>query len=51
MNLKLNITLMNLFAACCFRRESPHDAVVLHPKHVGKTLDTLPENRYSPGEH
>ncbi|XP_053176576.1 porphobilinogen deaminase-like isoform X1 [Scomber japonicus] len=26
------------------KRESPHDAVVLHPKHVGKTLDTLPEN-------
>ncbi|KAG8002269.1 Porphobilinogen deaminase [Nibea albiflora] len=25
-------------------RESPHDAVVLHPKNVGKTLDTLPEN-------
>lgn len=29
-----------------FRRESPHDAVVLHPKHRGQTLDTLPENRY-----
>uniref|UniRef100_A0A671UIL7 hydroxymethylbilane synthase n=1 Tax=Sparus aurata TaxID=8175 RepID=A0A671UIL7_SPAAU len=27
-----------------FRRENPHDAVVLHPKHVGKTLETLPEN-------
>ncbi|KAM7413708.1 hypothetical protein PAMA_020879 [Pampus argenteus] len=26
------------------KRENPHDAVVLHPKHVGKTLDTLPEN-------
>uniref|UniRef100_A0A7N8WTF1 Porphobilinogen deaminase n=1 Tax=Mastacembelus armatus TaxID=205130 RepID=A0A7N8WTF1_9TELE len=26
------------------KRESPHDAVVLHPKNVGKTLDTLPEN-------
>uniref|UniRef100_A0A671UK85 hydroxymethylbilane synthase n=1 Tax=Sparus aurata TaxID=8175 RepID=A0A671UK85_SPAAU len=25
-------------------RENPHDAVVLHPKHVGKTLETLPEN-------
>ncbi len=30
-----------------FRRENPHDAVVLHPKNMGKTLDTLPENRYS----
>ncbi|KAG7222476.1 hypothetical protein INR49_016245 [Caranx melampygus] len=28
------------------KRESPYDAVVLHPKHAGKTLDTLPENRY-----
>ncbi|TKS81469.1 Porphobilinogen deaminase [Collichthys lucidus] len=26
------------------KRESPHDAVVLHPKHRGQTLDTLPEN-------
>lgn len=26
------------------KRENPHDAVVLHPKHAGKTLDTLPEN-------
>lgn len=26
------------------KRENPHDAVVLHPKHTGKTLDTLPEN-------
>ncbi|XP_028274787.1 porphobilinogen deaminase-like isoform X2 [Parambassis ranga] len=26
------------------KRENPHDAVVLHPKHIGKTLDTLPEN-------
>ncbi|XP_070827281.1 porphobilinogen deaminase-like isoform X1 [Chaetodon trifascialis] len=26
------------------KRENPHDAVVLHPKNVGKTLDTLPEN-------
>uniref|UniRef100_A0A8C2WIR0 hydroxymethylbilane synthase n=1 Tax=Cyclopterus lumpus TaxID=8103 RepID=A0A8C2WIR0_CYCLU len=26
------------------KRENPHDAVVLHPKHVGKTLETLPEN-------
>ncbi|XP_063763546.1 porphobilinogen deaminase-like isoform X1 [Eleginops maclovinus] len=26
------------------KRENPHDAVVLHPKHVGKTLDTLPDN-------
>ncbi|XP_070761848.1 porphobilinogen deaminase-like isoform X2 [Enoplosus armatus] len=25
------------------KRENPHDAVVLHPKHAGKTLDTLPE--------
>uniref|UniRef100_A0A8C4DXF7 hydroxymethylbilane synthase n=1 Tax=Dicentrarchus labrax TaxID=13489 RepID=A0A8C4DXF7_DICLA len=26
------------------KRENPHDAVVLHPKNVGKTLDNLPEN-------
>lgn len=26
------------------KRENPHDAVVLHPKHKGKTLETLPEN-------
>uniref|UniRef100_A0A6I8N907 Porphobilinogen deaminase n=1 Tax=Ornithorhynchus anatinus TaxID=9258 RepID=A0A6I8N907_ORNAN len=25
------------------KRESPYDAVVFHPKHVGKTLATLPE--------
>ncbi|KAF3847196.1 hypothetical protein F7725_020224 [Dissostichus mawsoni] len=25
-------------------RENPHDAVVLHPKHVGKTLGTLPDS-------
>uniref|UniRef100_UPI0037E82300 porphobilinogen deaminase-like n=1 Tax=Semicossyphus pulcher TaxID=241346 RepID=UPI0037E82300 len=26
------------------KRENPHDAVVLHPKHKDKTLETLPEN-------
>ncbi|KAM3616202.1 uncharacterized protein V6R79_014267 [Siganus canaliculatus] len=26
------------------KRENPHDAVVLHPKHAEKTLDTLPGN-------
>ncbi|XP_074496250.1 porphobilinogen deaminase-like isoform X2 [Sebastes fasciatus] len=26
------------------KRENPHDAVVLHPKHAGKALETLPEN-------
>ncbi|CAN9510971.1 unnamed protein product [Ophioblennius macclurei] len=26
------------------KRENPNDAVVLHPKHAGKTLDSLPEN-------
>ncbi|KAG7479300.1 porphobilinogen deaminase isoform X2 [Solea senegalensis] len=26
------------------KRENPHDAVVLHPKHAGKSLDTLPES-------
>ncbi|XP_037312032.2 porphobilinogen deaminase-like [Pungitius pungitius] len=26
------------------KRENPHDAVVLHPKHVGRTLETLPES-------
>lgn len=35
------------FVSADFRRETPHDAVVLHPKNVGKTLDTLPEKRYS----
>ncbi|KAJ8347777.1 hypothetical protein SKAU_G00263660 [Synaphobranchus kaupii] len=25
------------------KRENPHDAVVLHPKNAGQTLDTLPE--------
>ncbi|XP_019717179.1 porphobilinogen deaminase isoform X2 [Hippocampus comes] len=29
--------------AAVLKRENPHDAVVLHPKHVGKTLETLPE--------
>lgn len=27
------------------RRENPYDAVVFHPKFVGKTLETLPEKR------
>jgi hypothetical protein len=27
------------------RRENPCDAVVFHPKFVGKTLETLPERR------
>lgn len=27
------------------RREDPHDAVVFHPKHAGKTLSSLPEKR------
>uniref|UniRef100_UPI0037E818EA porphobilinogen deaminase-like n=1 Tax=Semicossyphus pulcher TaxID=241346 RepID=UPI0037E818EA len=26
------------------KRENPHDAVVLHPKHKDKSLETLPEN-------
>uniref|UniRef100_A0A3B5A9N9 hydroxymethylbilane synthase n=1 Tax=Stegastes partitus TaxID=144197 RepID=A0A3B5A9N9_9TELE len=26
------------------KRENPHDAVVLHPQNVGKTLESLPEN-------
>ncbi|XP_064840307.1 porphobilinogen deaminase-like isoform X2 [Oncorhynchus masou masou] len=26
------------------KRENPHDAVVLHPKNTGKSLDTLPDN-------
>ncbi|XP_041851621.1 porphobilinogen deaminase-like isoform X2 [Melanotaenia boesemani] len=26
------------------KRDSPYDAVVLHPSNAGKTLDTLPEN-------
>ncbi|KAM8902758.1 porphobilinogen deaminase-like isoform 2-T4 [Spinachia spinachia] len=26
------------------KRENPHDAVVLHPKHVGRTLESLPES-------
>uniref|UniRef100_A0AAQ4QUD4 hydroxymethylbilane synthase n=1 Tax=Gasterosteus aculeatus aculeatus TaxID=481459 RepID=A0AAQ4QUD4_GASAC len=26
------------------KRENPHDAVVLHPKHLGRTLETLPES-------
>ncbi|XP_054651049.1 porphobilinogen deaminase-like isoform X2 [Dunckerocampus dactyliophorus] len=30
--------------AAVLKRENPHDAVVLHPKHVGKTLETLPRN-------
>ena len=30
----------------CFpRRENPHDAVVLHPKNAGLTLDALPSER------
>lgn len=29
-----------------FRRDSPYDAVVMHPKHKGKKLEDLPENRY-----
>ncbi|NIG60383.1 porphobilinogen deaminase [Pontoporia blainvillei] len=30
------------------KRESPYDAVVFHPKFVGKTLETLPEKSASP---
>uniref|UniRef100_A0AC11E8Y2 Hydroxymethylbilane synthase n=1 Tax=Ovis aries TaxID=9940 RepID=A0AC11E8Y2_SHEEP len=30
------------------KRESPYDAVVFHPKFVGKTLETLPEKSVSP---
>jgi porphobilinogen deaminase len=26
-----------------FRREDPRDALVLHPKHEGRTLKTLPK--------
>lgn len=29
------------------RRESPYDAVVLHPRNAGKTLQTLADKRYS----
>ncbi|XP_061923824.1 porphobilinogen deaminase-like isoform X1 [Entelurus aequoreus] len=30
--------------AAVLKRENPHDAVVLHPKNVGKSLETLSEN-------
>nr|XP_057936789.1 porphobilinogen deaminase-like isoform X2 [Doryrhamphus excisus] len=30
--------------AAVLKRENPHDAVVLHPKHAGKTLESLPVN-------
>ncbi|KAM8854285.1 porphobilinogen deaminase-like isoform 1-T1 [Synchiropus picturatus] len=30
--------------AAVLKRENPFDAVVLHPKHAGKSLDTLPGN-------
>ncbi|XP_077398086.1 porphobilinogen deaminase-like isoform X2 [Festucalex cinctus] len=29
--------------AAVLKRENPHDAVVLHPKHAGKTLESLPD--------
>ena len=29
-----------------YRRDSPYDAVVMHPKHKGKTLEDLAEGRY-----
>ncbi|XP_077985063.1 porphobilinogen deaminase-like [Glandiceps talaboti] len=32
-----------VIAAIC-KRDDPHDAVVLHPKHAGKSLESLPEN-------
>lgn len=35
-----------MFLFLFLRRENPHDAVVLHPKNAGKSLDTLPANRY-----
>lgn len=47
---KPNISLQEneniLYIFLFFRRENPHDAVVLHPKNAGKSLDTLPANRY-----
>lgn len=46
----LEVTLTEIsFSFCDFssisRRENPYDAVVFHPKFVGKTLETLPEKR------
>lgn len=29
-----------------FRRDSPYDAVVMHPSNAGKKLEDLPEGRY-----
>ena len=29
-----------------FRRDSPYDVAVFHPKHKGSTLASLPEGRY-----
>ncbi|KAL5019761.1 hypothetical protein ScPMuIL_002653 [Solemya velum] len=32
-----------LIIGCVYKRDSPFDAVVMHPKHAGKTLDDLPD--------
>ena len=37
--------LIPLFHHLLCRRENPCDAVVFHPKFIGKTLETLPEKR------
>ncbi|XP_069118001.1 porphobilinogen deaminase-like [Argopecten irradians] len=33
----------NLVVGCVYKRDSPYDAVVMHPKHKGKTLQDLPD--------
>lgn len=35
--------LIFIISLLVFRREDPRDALVLHPKHVGKSLETLPK--------
>ncbi|XP_021344198.1 porphobilinogen deaminase-like, partial [Mizuhopecten yessoensis] len=33
----------NLVVGCVYKRDNPYDAVVMHPKHKGKTLKDLPD--------
>ncbi|XP_060079575.1 porphobilinogen deaminase-like [Ylistrum balloti] len=34
----------NLVVGCVYKRDNPYDAVVMHPKHKGKTLQDLPDD-------
>lgn len=36
---------------CVYRRDSPYDAIVMHPSNKGKHLEDLPDGRYGESWH